>query len=99
MPTLDIWSSYSKNAGMEVRKMEAVQVLFEICDNGIDDDGDGDTDCADSDCSGIVVNLQNDNTICEGDDITLTASISVCDPPICSGVSVSSFPYTNSFNN
>ena len=79
--------------------MEAVQVLFEICDNGIDDDGDGDTDCADSDCSGIVVNLQNDNTICEGDDITLTASISVCDPPICSGASVSSFPYTNSFNN
>ena len=25
---------------------------FEICNNGIDDDGDGDIDCADSDCLG-----------------------------------------------
>jgi len=71
----------------------------EICNNGIDDDGDGDIDCADSDCDGIVVNLKNDTTICSGDDITLTASMSVCNAPTCGGTSVSSFPYTNSFNN
>ena len=45
----------------------------EICNNGIDDDGDGDIDCADADCSAAVVTGAN-SPICAGQDLNLTES-------------------------
>ncbi len=38
-------------------KADCVPSILEICDNGIDDDGDTDVDCADSDCQSL--NLTN----------------------------------------
>ncbi len=84
---------------LPIKLQSASGFMMEICNNGIDDDGDGDIDCADSDCDAINLNVKNDTTICSGDNISLTASMSVCNAPTCAGNSVSSFPYTNSFNN
>ena len=44
-------------------KCDGTHPVSEICDNGIDDDGDGDIDCADSDCSGAT-NCQPIAEIC-----------------------------------
>lgn len=46
-------------------------VKTEICDNGIDDDGDGQIDCADSDCS------EDDNCVVAGSDYRLKDNISL----------------------
>ena len=50
----------------------------EICDNGIDDDGDGDIDCADGDCgSPIITSVTSSNPACPSLDngsITINAS-------------------------
>ncbi len=47
----------------------------ENCTNGIDDDGDGLTDCTDPECSNsLSVNLGADLAICAGNSITMTAS-------------------------
>ncbi|MEM7260978.1 MAG: PKD domain-containing protein [Planctomycetota bacterium] len=35
--------------------------VLEVCDNGVDDDGDGDTDCADSECVGEAACLEAGN--------------------------------------
>ncbi|GEM_PF-867828 len=69
----------------------------EICDNGIDDDGDGDIDCADIDCNTTTVYIGADTTICDGDNVTLSAALSNCNPGTCTGTTISSFPYTESF--
>jgi hypothetical protein len=47
----------------------------EVCDNGIDDDGDGLVDCADSDCQIIQVFAGNDINTCIGANIPLTATV------------------------
>ena len=52
-----------------------VQQCSEICGNGLDDDGDGLTDCADSNC-GPTATLSQDVTICLNKSTTLTASAS-----------------------
>ena len=46
----------------------------EICDNGIDDDGDGLTDCDDPDCGVIELSVVVDEITCIGD---MTGSITV----------------------
>ncbi|MGE5444964.1 MAG: CARDB domain-containing protein [Ignavibacteriales bacterium] len=38
--------------------------VVEVCDNGIDDDGDGLIDCADPDCNGQVCDSGNSSLIC-----------------------------------
>ena len=45
----------------------------EICNNGIDDDLDGLSDCADPDCGKPIANAGVDRTICAGSSATLTA--------------------------
>ncbi len=46
----------------------AVTIQPEICNNGIDDDGDGDIDCADSECAGSGVEICGDgiDNDCDG---------------------------------
>ena len=84
----------------EVILIETRNDCIEICDNGIDDDGDGAIDCADSDCSSAQFNIEKDTTICEGDYIGITASLPLCNPSSgCSGTGITSFPYSNSFDN
>ena len=61
--------------------IEAINVIgncTEICDNGIDDDGDGLIDCADPDCSnGLTVTaILTQAAICNGDNADLSASAS-----------------------
>ncbi len=51
------------------------QCKVEICGNGIDDDSDGDTDCADSDC-GPSGNLTYTDPSCGNPDGTVTATAS-----------------------
>jgi uncharacterized repeat protein (TIGR01451 family) len=38
--------------------------VVEVCDNGIDDDGDGLIDCADPDCNGQGCNSSNSSLVC-----------------------------------
>lgn len=54
---------------------KSVTVCPEICDNGIDDDEDGLTDCEDSDCAPIIITSSN-LSICEGLSTTITATAS-----------------------
>lgn len=46
----------------------------EVCDSGIDEDGDGLFDCEDDDCAGIVDAGENVAS-CSGEDVTLTANL------------------------
>lgn len=50
-----------------------VNDCYEICGNGIDDDGDGNADCDDPDC-GPSVDLGSNLNNCVSTDITLTAT-------------------------
>ena len=52
----------------------AVAQCIEICDNNIDDDGDGLIDCADPDCQPSVTVSADDLLICPGDLIDITAT-------------------------
>ncbi len=56
----------------------SIGTCTEVCDNGIDDDGDGLTDCADPDCGGTITAsvTADDSSLCEGQAATLTASAS-----------------------
>jgi len=49
-------------------------VICEICDDNIDNDGDGLVDCLDPDCNVDIGQAGPDVTICVGEDATLTAS-------------------------
>ena len=58
-----------------------LQACMEICDNGVDDDGDGLVDCADPDVANDcccytppVLDIGPDQAICEGATVQLTAS-------------------------
>lgn len=62
----------------------------EVCDDGIDNDGDGDTDCADSDCSGDpVCQPEPDPEVCDdgidndGDGDTDCADADCAGDPVC----------------
>jgi len=48
--------------------------ICEICDNGIDDDGDDLIDCLDPDCTDDLASVSSDDTICDGETITISAS-------------------------
>ena len=51
--------------------------LREICDNGLDDDGDGLTDCDDPDCNqNLVITISDDQEICAGSSAQLTVAAS-----------------------
>ncbi len=67
-----------------------VGVCAEVCDNGIDDDGDGLIDCADPDCaSSFTVNTTATSpAICRGENTTISAS-----------ASGGTGPYTYAWNN
>jgi hypothetical protein len=43
----------------------------EVCGNGIDDDEDGGTDCADSDCPNPAANATSTGPVCVGDNLLL----------------------------
>lgn len=51
-----------------------VNNCVEICNNGLDDDGDGFTDCADSDC-GPIADVTNNLSICPGTPALLTTTV------------------------
>lgn len=46
----------------------------EICNNGTDDDGDGLTDCADSECPAPAPSVTGNNLVCSGAFTSLTAT-------------------------
>jgi len=46
-------------------EMGSLNPAVEICDNGVDDDCDGDVDCADYDCNGLPGNPNDENDFCE----------------------------------
>ena len=56
----------------------------EICNNGIDDDGDGMTDCADADC----LNAQNCQVACDNDGICDAGEDSTNCPNDCAGTEI-----------
>ncbi|MBK8564657.1 MAG: choice-of-anchor A family protein [Saprospiraceae bacterium] len=58
------------------QKVVAVQVCNEICNNTLDDDGDGFADCADSDC-GPSANAGSDINICPGGTAFLSVGVTV----------------------
>lgn len=53
-----------------------VQICHEICDNGLDDDGDGAIDCTDPDCAAEPFELtaNGPTSFCEGGAVVLSAS-------------------------
>ena len=53
-----------------------VQICHEICDNGLDDDGDGAIDCTDPDCAAEPFELaaNGPTSFCEGGAVVLAAS-------------------------
>jgi uncharacterized repeat protein (TIGR01451 family) len=76
---VDIDSSPNNDDGDQSEDDEdsATPALTELCSNGIDDDGDGLTDCADPDCSSyLLANAGPDIEICTGGNATLNASAS-----------------------
>ncbi|MBI1225086.1 MAG: hypothetical protein GC192_07585 [Bacteroidetes bacterium] len=83
------YTYYIRNAsGLCPRSVPfTISELCEICNDGIDNDGDGLVDCADSDC-GPTATTGNDLSICLGTSTTISASAS-------GGTS----PYTYSWNN
>lgn len=52
----------------------AAPICYEICNNGVDDDGDGLTDCADTDCVPTAF-AGSDQSICFGNSAILSASV------------------------
>ncbi len=54
---------------------KSVTTCPEICDNGIDDDGDGLTDCEDDDCAPVIITSSN-LSICNGFGTTISATAS-----------------------
>jgi hypothetical protein len=56
----------------------------EICNNGLDDDGDGMTDCADADC----LNAQNCQVACDNDGICDAGEDSTNCPNDCAGTEI-----------
>ena len=61
-------------AGSACCRYVEVSICTEICNNGIDDDGDGFIDCADGDCPPPTPSISGTTTICAGSSTTLTAS-------------------------
>lgn len=55
-------------------KLVTVQECVEICNNGIDDDGNGQTDCADAVC-GPTANAGTDISICPGNSALLSVGV------------------------
>ncbi len=53
----------------------------EICNDGIDNDGDGLVDCADPDCGKPVADAGPDQSVCPNTDVTLVAKASAGTPP------------------
>ncbi len=68
-------------------KLVTVQACVEICNNGIDDDGNGQTDCADPIC-GPTANAGSDISICPGNSALLSV-----------GVTGGAAPYTYAWSN
>lgn len=58
--------------------------VVEVCDNGIDDDGDGLIDCADPDCNGQKCNSSNTNQVCVNHQCTVPTT-----PPPSEGADLS----------
>ena len=54
----------------------------EICDNGIDDDGDGLTDCEDPDCADAIADAGPDVTTCPGQPVVLRGTATAATLPI-----------------
>lgn len=68
-------SEINGNPWTAIAEINLLECLVdEICDNGIDDDGDGLADCADPDCSSAVVNAGADVTLCSGTPASFTAT-------------------------
>jgi cysteine-rich repeat protein len=51
-PGAFVTATASRNLGFETSEFSPCQaIVAEICDNGLDDEGDGDSDCDDADCA------------------------------------------------
>ena len=75
-----------------------VQDCVEICNNGIDDDGDGLIDAADPDCClNAAIDAGQDQTICSGTSVSLNAKVTPASAGNCSGTVITAFPYAQGF--
>ncbi len=82
-------ASFTASGTVDCNNIFGFKSNLEICNNGLDDDGDGKIDCADSDCNlGLTANAGTSVTICASGSTTLTASAT-------GGVS----PYTYAWSN
>ena len=76
----DCSSSIGASGEGEVEDYQVIiDLSSEICDNGIDDDGDGDIDAADSDCQACMASFIL-NDACLGSTVSLDATGSMASP-------------------
>ncbi|MFK7933741.1 MAG: hypothetical protein AB8G22_09535, partial [Saprospiraceae bacterium] len=68
-------TAYGSNCSFQFNA-NANSSCIEICDNGIDDDGDGLVDCNDPDCgTNLAVNVAGNASICRGSSTTISANV------------------------
>lgn len=68
--------STTNSGDLDLDVISTSNCTTEICNNAIDDDGDGLVDCADASCSAPVASAGPDQTICSGGSVVLSASAS-----------------------
>ena len=61
--------------GQIIENIDAGLKIEEICNNGVDDDGDGLTDCDDPDCGTVTVDVGTDVNNCAGTAVQIGASV------------------------
>jgi hypothetical protein len=70
-----VYGAFVDTRGANWASIGSATACPEICTNGLDDDGDGLVDCADSNCAATVPTISaSAATICAGNSTTLTAT-------------------------
>jgi hypothetical protein len=73
--TIDVFPGASNTATIQL------QLVGEVCDDGIDNNEDGDTDCADPDCDGERCDPEDDSFVCEDGQCVIPTPTPTPTPP------------------
>jgi hypothetical protein len=84
--SVTIQASYTYNGATETatKRVTIVDVSETNCTDGVDNDGDGSTDCADTDC--IIAPICNPETVCDDGIDNDSDGLTDCDDLDCMGV-------------